>query len=377
MTKAIYAFSGDPITYGHIDIVERAAKVFDELIVGIGANPDKKYMFTLEERADMAKSALSHIKNVKVVSFSGLLVDFAYENDISIIIKGIRDAKDFDYEFLLQQVGESQKLGIDTFFVLARPDKAHISSSAVKALQKEQGLIHEFVPLYVKQCLEAKMSGQYIVGVTGEIGAGKSYVSQELEELGKKHGIKVHNIELDRIGHQILEELKDPMYVRVREELAKEFGKSIMLSDGMIDRKALGEIVFSDKRKLEKLNVIMEKPLLVRIRKEVHGRRGLILLNAALLAESEMLYLCNNNVILVTSDEESQKRRLLERGLSDIQIERRIKSQYSNGEKKRKIELQIKRDNQGHLWVIDDSDNADEKKIEMMFDDIIKRLGIT
>ena len=172
--KAMYAFSGDPITYGHIDIIARASSAFDHVVAGIGANPDKKYMFNLEERTEMAKRSLTRFKNVEVASFQGLLVDYAYEQGIEVIVKGVRNAADFDYENVLHEVGVSQKLGIDTHILFARPELAHVSSSAVKSIQKEQGLIHEYVPLYVKQCLEARMSEQYIVGVTGEIGAGKS-----------------------------------------------------------------------------------------------------------------------------------------------------------------------------------------------------------
>jgi pantetheine-phosphate adenylyltransferase len=126
--KAIYAFSGDPITFGHIDIIERAAKVFTKVLVCIGSNPDKKYMFTLEQRLQMAQDALSSIKNVDVKSFSGLLVDFAFEQNISVIIKGVRNTTDFEYENTLHAVGESQKLGIETFILFAKPQLAHVSS---------------------------------------------------------------------------------------------------------------------------------------------------------------------------------------------------------------------------------------------------------
>ena len=186
MKRAIYAFSGDPITYGHIDIIKRALKGFDEIVVAIGVNPDKKYMFSLDERKEMAEKSLAGIPSTKVVSFEGLLVDYAYENDIPVIIKGIRDQVDTDYEKIIHQVGESQELDIETYILFARPELSHISSSTVKAIQKEHGRIEKYVPLYVKQCLEAKMSGQYIVGITGEIGAGKSYVSEKFIQLGKE-----------------------------------------------------------------------------------------------------------------------------------------------------------------------------------------------
>lgn len=159
MKRAIYAASLDPITFGHIDIIERAVQMFDELVVAIGANPDKKYMFSLEERVDMARYSLAHIHNVRVTSFSGLLVDFAYEQRADAIVKGVRDVKDFSYEQLLHQVGVSQKLGIETILLFARKDLEHVSSSVVKAIQKEQGFIHEYVPLCVKQRLEERMSG--------------------------------------------------------------------------------------------------------------------------------------------------------------------------------------------------------------------------
>ena len=370
MKKAIYAFSGDPITYGHIDIVRRASKIFDEVVVGIGQNPDKDYMFTLEERTEMAKRALSNLKNVRVISFTGLLVDFAYENKIPVIIKGIRNNTDFDYEVLLHSLGESQKLGIETFIIPAKKELAHISSSTVKSLQKEQGLINEFVPLHVKQFMEARTSNQFIIGVTGEMGTGKTFVCEKLREIGTKRGIPVHHIELDHIGHQILEELKDPSYESVRKEIIENFGSKVKLKNGFISRKALGEMVFSDNEKLKKLNQIMKKPMLVRLKKELHGKKGIILFNAALLAESEMIYLCNNNTILVTANKKIQKERMKKRKLSDEQIKRRLSSQYTAKEKKQKIKDQIKKHNHGKLWIMENSDGNNSKKIEKLFNEL-------
>jgi len=357
--KAIYAFSGDPITYGHIDTIRRAAKSFDEVIAAIGENPDKKYTFNIDERREMAMKSLSHLSNVAVDSFHG-----------------IRNNEDFNYEVLLDQIGESQKLGIETFFIPSRQDKLHISSSAVKAIQKEQGLIHEYVPLYVKQCLEAKISNQHIIGITGEMGSGKSYVSKKLIELGKTEGIEIHNIELDHIGHKILGELQEPIYKKAREQIIEIFGHSINSPNGFIDRKILGSIIFNDQEKLKQLNEIMYTPLMVRLRKEMYGKKGLILFNAALIAESDMSYLCNNNVILVKADKESQERRLKKRGHNNDQIKRRLKSQYSAQEKEERIEYKISKDNQGKIWTIDNSDNADQNKVSELLEDIMKYMEI-
>lgn len=374
MKKAMYAFSGDPITYGHIDVIARASNAFDNVVVGIGVNPDKKYMFNLEERTEMAKRSLRRFPNVEVVSFQGLLVDYAYENGIGVIVKGVRNAADFDYENVLHQVGESQKLGIDTHILFARPELAHISSSVVKGIQKEQGLIHEYVPLYVKQCLEARMSGQYIVGITGEIGAGKSYVSQQFSQFGKQRGIAVHDIELDQIGHQILGELKQPRYDDVRRQIADTFGQQVRREDGTIDRKSLGEIVFSDSDALDRLNEIMTTPLLVRLRRELYGKKGLILFNAALIAESDMVYLCNNNVVLVYADKPTQQSRLASRGLSQEQMQRRLESQFDCNEKKNRLQQAIDRDSQGKIWVVDNSEGKNE--IETVFDSVTSELKI-
>ncbi len=374
MKKAMYAFSGDPITYGHVDIIERAARVFDEVTVGIGVNPDKKYMFDLEERTEMVERSLVDVSNAKVVPFRGLLVDYAYENNIDVIVKGVRHSTDFEYENILHQVGESQEVGIDTHILFARPKLAHISSGVVKGIQKENGAINEYVPLYVKQCLEARMMSQYIIGITGEIGAGKSYVSEQFVEIGKRKGIEVHNIELDHIGHQILGGLKESRYDDVRKQIMDTFGEQVGRADGTIDRGSLGEIVFSEKGALDALNDIIETPLSVRIRRELYGKQGLILFNAALIAESDMTHLCNNNSVLVYADKATQEYRLNSRGLSVDEIRRRLSSQFGFEEKRSGLERAIDRDNQGKIWTLDNSEGVDE--IEETFDEVVSGLGV-
>ncbi|MBU0666096.1 MAG: pantetheine-phosphate adenylyltransferase [Nanoarchaeota archaeon] len=374
--KAIYVFSGDPITYGHINVVKRAASVFDELIVGIGINPDKKYLFSLDERTLMAKKALANIPNVKVTSFEGLLIHYAYENDISVIVKGVRNSKDFDYENVLHELGESQKLGIDTHILFADSKLAHVSSSAVKAMQKDQGLIYEFVPIYVKQCLEEKISEQYVLGLTGEIASGKSFVGNKFEEIGKKKGLMVHNIDFDKIGHYILESDDELKYSKIREDLISCFGEKIRLVGDKINRKVLGDIVFNHESALQKLNEIMYNPVLVKLRRELYGKKGLIILNDALIAEAQRSYLCNNNVLILKVDKATQSRRLEKRSLTHHQIHRRLESQYNFFVKKRKIEEKISHDQNGQIWTLDRSDGVHGDEIEKIFDKIIFDMNI-
>lgn len=377
MTRALYAFSGDPITYGHIDIIERAAQAFDELIVAIGINPAKDYLFSLAEREEMARQSLQGFKNVRVTAFDGLLVDFAYENGVDVIVKGVRSAKDFEYEQNLHLLGDSQRLGIDTFLLFTRPNLAHVSSSAVKELQHDQGLIQDYVTPYVKQCLEKKLSGQYIVGLTGEIGVGKSYLGQHLEKLGQQAGLSVHNIELDDLAHQIQENLSEAKYTQVRKEIVDNFGCAVTNKDGSINRKALGEIVFADQEKLTKLNEIMRTPVLVRLRKELKKKQGLILLNAALLAETAMMDLSNFNMILLKANEKVQKKRLLARGLSREQIRRRLASQYDWQKKKKMIETGIREHDHGQLWQLDNSADDNQVGIQRLWQEVLQYFQLT
>ena len=374
MAIAMYAFSGDPITYGHIDIIRRAAAVFDRLLVGIGVNPRKGYLFSLEERTEMARLCLKNLPNVTVTSFSGLLVDYAYENGVSVVVKGVRNPEDFNYENVLHQVGESQKLGIDTHILFARPELGHVSSGAVKEIQRNQGSIHEYVPLLVKQRLEERLSGQYVVGLAGEMGSGKSHICNALVSLGID--IPVHNIELDHIAHTVLSELCEPAYQQVRERIAKTFGKNLLDKRGFVNRKALGEIVFNDAEQLRELNQMMYRPITVRLRREMMGKKGLILINAALLVETDMTHLCNNNVVLVHVDEDAQKRRLTQRDLTDDQIRTRVACQYNYEQKKTRLREIIARDDHGQVWTIDNSDDVDTESLRSLLNNVIENLGI-
>lgn len=370
MTRALYALSGDPITHGHLDIITRAVKAFDQLIVAIGVNRLKNYLFTLEEREEMARRSLVNLKNVKVMSFTGLLVDFAYENNVDVIVKGVRTNQDFEYEQNLHLMGESQRLGIDTFLLFTKPELSHISSSAVKEIQKDQGLIQDYVSPYVKQCLEKKLSKQYIVGLTGEIGSGKSYVGEQLVQLAKKDKISAHNIELDLLAQQIQEDLSEEKYELVRQEIIKNFGQEVAKKDGRIDRKALGEIVFADSEKLNKLNKIMRTPILVRLRKELKNKEGLIILNAALLAETQMMDLSNFNLILLDVNEQTQAQRLIKRGLSQEQIKRRLASQYDFAKKKKIIEQAISDHQYGRLFILDNSVDDNKQGIADLWQEL-------
>lgn len=354
-SKAVYAFSADPITNGHVNIVERISKTFDHVIVGIGKNPNKKYLFSLEERMHLARQSLSHISNVTVTEVQGMLVDFACLHGAKVIVKGVRNSADFDYEQNLHLVGESQSLGIDTHILFADKNLSHISSSVVKGIQQEHGDIQSYVPLAVKAALEKKVSNQIIVGITGSPACGKSTICNHLVDLGAERGVEIHNIELDYIGHSVFEDQTIPLHREVVRNLINRFGKDIEDNDKGVNRKKLAEIVFSDDGAMSYLNSQMRKPIQILLRKQIYGKKGIILLNGALLIEGNYLGLCNNRVFILTASKEDQHSRMAARGLNEEQIKARIESQYTHRGKQLQTNSVISRDNFGEMNVFSTS----------------------
>lgn len=146
-TKALYTGSFDPLTNGHLNIIERAAKLYDELTVGIIVNPSKKSMFSLEERKSMIEETLSHLENVNVDCFSGLLADYVNENGFNVVVRGLRAAMDFEYE--IQMAHMNARLfdkHVETVFLMTDPKYSFISSSMMKEVHTLGGSIEGLVP---------------------------------------------------------------------------------------------------------------------------------------------------------------------------------------------------------------------------------------
>lgn len=144
--RAIYPGTFDPITNGHVDIIQRASEMFDEIIVAVAENKTKKPIFTIEERVVMSKKATKSISNVKVISFNSLLVDLSDELDANIIIRGIRAVSDFEYEFQMGYANSSLKKEMETIFLMPSLEYAFISSSIVRSLLPFNGKIEHLVP---------------------------------------------------------------------------------------------------------------------------------------------------------------------------------------------------------------------------------------
>ena len=146
MNRAVYPGSFDPFTNGHLDITQRGAAIFDELIVAVLVNDIKKSMFSMEERVMMAREATSHVPNVKVRSFDGLLVDFMRREHSRVILRGLRALSDFEYEFQLAQMNKQLAPEMETFFMVTDAKYSYLSSRGVKEVFQLGGAIHEFVP---------------------------------------------------------------------------------------------------------------------------------------------------------------------------------------------------------------------------------------
>jgi len=154
----VYPGSFDPVTNGHMDIIERAIGICDKLIVGILINNKKESTFSVKEREDMLKSALNGKANVEVTSFSGLLVDFMKQNNVTTVIRGLRAVSDFENEFQLALLNKNQYPDMETLFMMTSSNYLYLSSSMVKELAIYKGNIDSYVPACVKEALIKKFT---------------------------------------------------------------------------------------------------------------------------------------------------------------------------------------------------------------------------
>jgi pantetheine-phosphate adenylyltransferase len=371
---ALYACSADPITLGHVDVVERMTRTFERVVVGIGRNPTKKYLFSLEERLRLAREALAHLPGVVVLAFRGMVVDFALEQGAQVIVKGVRNAADFDYEQVHHLVGLSQAAGIDTHLLFASPALGHVSSSAVKAIQLEHGFVFDLVPPCVKAALEEVLSGQLVVGVTGVAGAGKSTLCAALAAAGGREGLPVHDVDLDRIAHAVLAAGGSPLSVSTREALVERFGPEIGAADG-IDRRRLAARAFADPAALADLNRLMTPAVTVGLRKALYGLRGLVLLDGALLAEQGLVPLCNGRVVLVTASGGDRTARLAARGWDAREVEARSAAQWESEEKRLAVDRWIAAARFGRCWSWDGSAPPGEARAADLLHQILSDTG--
>ncbi|MDQ2085031.1 pantetheine-phosphate adenylyltransferase [Herbivorax sp. ANBcel31] len=150
MSIYVYPGSFDPITNGHLDIIQRASKLCDKLIVAVLVNNNKKPAFSLEERVELLRCAVKDVDNVEIESFTGLLIDFMKNKNASVIIKGLRAVSDFEYELQMALLNKKLDLNVETLFMMTNINYSFLSSSSVKELAKNNGSIDGLVPCCIK-----------------------------------------------------------------------------------------------------------------------------------------------------------------------------------------------------------------------------------
>ena len=213
---------------------------------------------------------------------------------------------------------------------------------------------------------------KYVLGVTGSMSCGKSYVCEKLTDLCTEKGITVTNINLDTLRRDILGQ--NPKYSYVRREIESKFGEAIVCKNGSIDGKIIGEQIFYDQNAMTDYRNIMQDPINKRLQEEISDSNGLVLVEWALLAEDKLTSAVNYNVLLVSCSAEEQMRRLEGGDLGEDQIQKRIDAQMSNSEKKKEIETVQTEQGRGVLYEIDTTQGTTDAKIMKLLINIAREL---
>jgi pantetheine-phosphate adenylyltransferase len=157
MNRVVYPGTFDPITNGHMDLVERASRMFDHIIVAVADNPKKKPLLDLEERVGLAREVLGHLDNVEVTGFNSLLANFVHEHNVNIILRGLRAVSDFEYEFQLANMNRVLAPTVESLFLTPAEKYSYISSTLVREISALHGDVSNFVHPVVADALHARM----------------------------------------------------------------------------------------------------------------------------------------------------------------------------------------------------------------------------
>ena len=155
--RAIYPGSFDPVTNGHLDVIDRARKLFDEVIVAVAHNDQKEPLFTLDERLAFLQATVGKLKNVEIAPLDGLLVDFAVARKASAVVRGLRAISDFEFEFQMALMNRKLEAGVETIFLMPKEEYTYLSSRIVKEIARLGGDVTEFLPAQVAAALRARL----------------------------------------------------------------------------------------------------------------------------------------------------------------------------------------------------------------------------
>jgi pantetheine-phosphate adenylyltransferase len=357
MKNAIITWSFDGQHRWHEDIIQKASKKCDTLHALIWFNREKTTTFDIQTRIKHLTRSIKDLKNVIVWTYDeSLLVDYMIRNNINTIYKGIRDEKDKSFEKTQEYYNKFLTSNITTEYIECNPDYFHLSSSAIKSLftlwwNITPG-IERLLPLQVKQDLEKVINNQYIIGITWVPGSGKSYIAQQLVQQATSSNIPIIHINMDKLWHRIYHQ---PNYWYIRDQIIDLDTSITMNKDGDIDKNSIRNAMFSNPDIKDKINQLFQQPIRTELRQEVYGKTGIILIESALFAEHNISDIVNNNIILVHTDQETQLKRLQNRGDDMTTIKNFLDGQYNTVMKQKSLEEKIQKSWYGKVIRINNS----------------------
>jgi pantetheine-phosphate adenylyltransferase len=344
--KLAYTGSFDPWTKGHQSIVEnildRDPSITIEIIIAI--NPDKKYLFTYDERKEFIETELWYYADrIKVTICDGVVANYIYEQNINFIIRGIRNNNsDANDELQLARINSTLSGEPLTLIVpQIDPNLDIVSSSNLKLLNKFGLPLKDYASANIREKMRYKLTGKPFIGVTGGMACGKSTLCKKLATYDI-----VNHINMDELAHEIYES-DLPIHKHIQQQIIRRFS----LKNATINRQELGDIVFNDKPALNILTNMLLEPILNLLYKKVNDLpEGIVLIESAILVERNLTEIVDHNIILVNVSQDLQRSRLVERGLSDKQIDSRLSSQMDYNDVKNKI-INIQRKEHNRLFI--------------------------
>lgn len=359
MIRGLLPLSADPVHFGHINIIQRAAAQCDELVVAV-LNSDEKqghYTFSLPDRLRLVERAIQQAQvmgSVRVLAHEGLLVDLFLKEGCQKVFRGIRDQKDQEYEGHQMRLHNVILPGFTdkVVYLPAESTFRHISSSAIKALVGHHADVSSMCPLFVKSKLERTLQDIYLLGVTGGMGVGKSWVCIQLVAELVSVGVPVCHINIDALLRQLYAEAS-PGARLVREGIKALTGATITVKNGVADLTDLKVAIAAGQSEhtLRALHTLTEPHVYRLLREAMAGEDGLILIEWARLVEDGMTRLVNNDAIIVTSP--NQAAQIQGRGTDPALAQTLMANQMTTEERIKGLRDRYNRDDCGSVIVYD------------------------
>jgi len=320
MKNAIYPLSADPFHNGHLHILMDALETFDHIIVAIGNNAAKKYCFTLDERVALTKKATEHLSSVEVKGFDGLLGHFAYDCGINTIIRGYRTGEDATAEKFLSDF--NRRYGLRTWTIPAAPEHNEQSSTIVKSAAQEGCFVDSYVHAAVKDALEQRLLGVKLIGVTGNMGVGKTTLCKAAEQYG------LHSLHVDDMVQEVY----------TQPGIIEKIIDTLALNGTQDIRSQLTQKVFSSGVVRDQLKEILHFGMLRKLEGALHSTKGVLLLECAYLVEYDLLPKVNYMVIDIDCDVDTRSKRIEQReGVSASEFCNRLDIQLPAQSRREKI----------------------------------------